>query len=77
MFRKAYAWSKSKFEPEENLLEAVKVRSKIDGFLEKIGNFKKFLIFFFFFAFLVNLPRTHKSLFNNFLVGTTICSAGQ
>ena len=75
MFRKENAWSKSKFEPEENLLEAVKVRSKIDGFFEKKSENLKFCKFFL--AFLVNLPKTHKSLFNDFFVGTTICSAGQ
>ena len=64
---------RSKIEPGQNLLEAVKVRSKIGSFFVKNPNFKisqkKFLLN------IQQASKTHKCYFNEFFVGRTIWSA--
>ena len=64
---------RSKIEPEQNLLEAVKVRSKIVSFFVKNPNFKIFQKKFL--GDIQQVSKTHKRYFNEFFVGRTIWSA--
>ena len=64
---------RSKIEPGQNLLEAVKVRSQIASFFVKNPNFKisqkKFSVD------IQQVSKTNKCYFNEFFVGRTIWSA--
>ena len=64
---------RSKIEQEQNLLEAVKVRSKIISIFVKNPNLKIFQKIFS--RDIQQASKTHKCYFNEFFVGRTIWSA--